>query len=38
MMFATLPAWLHTLAIISLAIGAGCAITIALDETRMHSA
>lgn len=34
MMFATFPAWLHTLAIISLAVGAACAITIALDEAR----
>ena len=33
-MFGTFPAWLHTLAIISLAIGAVCAITIALDEMR----
>lgn len=34
MIFGTFPAWLHTLAIISLAIGAVCAITIALDELR----
>ena len=33
-MFGTFPAWLHTLAIISLAIGAVCAITVALDEAR----
>lgn len=33
-MFGTFPAWLHTLAIISLAIGVVCAITIALDELR----
>ncbi|MGY2737266.1 transposase-like protein [Sphingomonas sp. UYP23] len=32
MMFATFPAWLHTLAIISLAVGAVCAITIALER------
>ncbi len=34
MMGPTFPAWLHTLAIISLAVGAVCAITIALDEAR----
>ncbi len=34
MTVATFPAWLHTLAIISLAVGAVCAITIALDEAR----
>ena len=33
-MFGNFPAWLHTLAIVSLAIGAACAITIALDELR----
>ena len=33
-MFGAFPAWLHTLATISLAIGAVCAITIALDELR----
>lgn len=33
-MFGTFPVWLHTLAIISLSIGAVCAVTIALDEFR----
>jgi hypothetical protein len=33
-MFGTFPNWLHTLAIASLAVGAACAISIALDEIR----
>ncbi len=34
MMVGTFPAWLHTLAIISLAMGAACAIVIVIDEVR----
>ena len=33
-MFGTFPTWLHTLATISLAVGAFCSITITLDEMR----
>jgi hypothetical protein len=33
-MFGVFPAWLHMLAIVSLAVGAVCAITVALDELR----
>lgn len=34
MTFGTFPGWLHTLAILTLSLGAVCAITIALDELR----